>query len=110
MYFNIFLGTDGYNPEEPSLTAGTNPPPLPPPPPPSLLPPQMPLRPTFPPSLPGIISDHTPLKHIITCHVGLPGIPPLPPPLHSNIPNPTLPSAFTPVNPKAPPIVPPIPR
>ncbi|XP_019862843.1 PREDICTED: RNA-binding protein 27-like [Amphimedon queenslandica] len=77
---------DGYNPEDPSLTAGANPPPLPPPP---LLPHQIPpLRPAFPPPIPPIPR----LPHI--------------PPMHSN-PPPTIPSAFTPVSCQAPPIAPP---
>ena len=80
------LVADGYNPEDPSLTAGANPPPLPPPP---LLPHQIPpLRPAFPPPIPPIPR----LPHI--------------PPIHSN-PPPTIPSAFTPVSCQAPPIAPP---
>jgi hypothetical protein len=65
--------TDGYNPEEPSLT---NPPSLPPPPP--ILPHQLPMRPAFPPPIPG-----------------LPSIPPLVPPIHPNVSNT---SAFTSIN------------
>lgn len=77
------LGTDGYNPEEPSLTAGTN---IPPP-----LIPQMPLRPAFPPP---------PLP---------PGIPPLPP-LHARLSNTVMHSAFVPVGTQATPIAPPMSR
>ena len=85
IYF-IFLikgTTDGYNPEEPSLTtSGSSHTSLPPPP---LLPHQLPMRPAF--SAP------------------IPGLPGLHPPLHAPMPNPPISSgAFAPVNNKTTPM------